>query len=155
MDAVHPWVNDHGGHRRVLPMFSSLPKTRIAFLLALLFAAAAPAVAGAGWMGFRNDTQSTLIIQETVPAGTTGRAGKPQKIYTNETIRDTPPSSGGQRTFTIADSTKPEKPLYTGAFTCPAANENVLFVIKFDSKGGVVIESIRTPAGISKAPPKK
>lgn len=136
-------------------MYRFLPKSRSVLPVALLIAAAIPGVANAGWMGFRNDTHSTLVIQETVPAGTSGRAGKPQKIYTNETIRDTQPTPAGQRTFTISDSAHPEKPLYTGAFASPAANENVLFVIKVDSKGGIAVEAIRTPTGVSKAPKKK
>jgi hypothetical protein len=103
-------------------------------------------------MGFRNDTQSTLIIQETTPAG---KSGKPQKLYTNETIRDMPSGPGGQRTFTISDVAHPEKPLFSGAFTCPASNENVLFVLKVDGKGVIVIESVRTPTGVSRASPKK
>lgn len=103
-------------------------------------------------MGFRNDTQTTLIIQETAPVG---KSGKPQKLYTNETIRDMPSGTGGQRTFTISDAAHPDKPLYTGGFTCPATNENVLFVLKIDGKGGIVVEAVRTPTAISKAPPKK
>jgi hypothetical protein len=134
-------------------MFPFLPTTRFAVPVVLLLWAIVPVEAG--WMGFRNDTQSTLIIQETVPEGTTGRAGKPQKIYTNETIRDTPASGGGKRTFTISDSTKPDVPLYTGAFTSPAANENVLFVIKLDGKGRLLIDVVHTPVGVTKAPPKK
>ena len=133
-------------------MFSSLPTPRLAFPFALLLAAALPAVVEAGWMGFRNDTQSTLIIQETAPAG---KSGKPQKLYTNETIRDMPSGPGGQRTFTISDAAHPEKPLYAGTFTCPAANENVLFVFKVDGKGAIVVEAVRTPTGVSKASPKK
>src|SRR5689334_12905572 len=98
-------------------MFSSLPTPRLAFAFSLLLTAALPAVVEAGWMGFRNDTQSTLVIQETAPAG---KSGKPQNLYTNETIRDMPSGTGGQRTFTISDAAHPEKLLFTGAFTCPA-----------------------------------
>ena len=133
-------------------MFHSLPTSRLTFTLSLLFAAALPAVVEAGWMGFRNDTQTTLIIQETAPAG---KSGKPQKLYTNETIRDMQSGAGGQRTFTISDAAHPDKPLHTGAFTCPASNENVLFVLKVDAKGGLVIEAVRTSTVVAKAPAKK
>lgn len=136
-------------------MFASFATPRLAFLLALLVPAVLPNVVDAGWMGFRNDTQTTLVIQETVPTGGAGRAGKPQKIYSNETIRDTPPTSVGQRTFTIKDAANPDKVLYSGALNCPTANENVLFVLKIDSKGGLVIEAIRTPTGVSKGQSKK
>lgn len=133
-------------------MFPCLPITRFTFALALALAAALPTVVEAGWMAFRNDTQSTLIIQETAPVG---KSGKPQKIYTNETVRDMPSGAGGQRTFTISDAAQPDKPLYTGAFTCPASNENVLFVLKVDGKGVLVIEAVRSPTTVAKAPKKK
>jgi hypothetical protein len=133
-------------------MFPFLPTTRFTFPLALVLAAALPAAVQAGWMGFRNDTQTTLIIQETPTAG---KSGKPQKIYSNETVRDMQSGAGGQRTFTISDAAHPEKPLYTGAFTCPASNENVLFVLKLDGKGVLVVEPVRTPTTVSKATPKK
>ncbi len=131
-------------------MLPFLTHTRIFVPLTVLVTAAVPA-AHAGWMGFRNDTRSTLVIQETLPSGAVGRAGKPQKIYTNETIRDTSASSGGHRSFTIVDSSNPMRVIYAGQFPCPAAHENVLFVLKFDRKGGLLVEAVRTPSGISKA----
>lgn len=120
------------------------------FVLALTLFLAAPAVAGAGWMGFRNDTSVTLVIQEA-----SGKAGRPMKIFAHETVRDTPPGGGGARTFTIADASAPDRPLYTGKFACPAGDENVLFVLKSDGKGGLVIEAVRLPGGVSAKPPKR
>jgi hypothetical protein len=107
--------------------------------------AAAPAEASGGWMGFRNDTPATLVIQEKTVAS---RPGRPQKIFANETVRDTPPA-GASRSFAIFDSDKPGKPLYTGRFPGPAAGENVLYVIKSDGKGGVTIEVVKSPAAPS------
>ncbi|HEX3150215.1 MAG TPA: hypothetical protein VHR66_19210 [Gemmataceae bacterium] len=103
-------------------------------------------------MGFRNDTALTLIVQETTPAGSTARPGKPQKIFANETVRETPPTSN-KRTFTIADSTKPDKPLFTGRLAGPAPNENVLYAIKSDGKGGLTVEAISSP--VASKPPKR
>jgi hypothetical protein len=117
----------------------------LAFLLPAVCLAADTPVA-AGWMGFRNDTSMTLVVQETVSAG---RSGKSQKIFANETVRDTP-SSGAQRTFTITDAAHPDKPLYTGRFAAPAENENVLYVLKSDGKGGLKIEPVKSPVGVSK-----
>jgi len=118
----------------------------------------APARADGGWIAFRNDTGTTLLIQELVSVGTASRSGKPQKIFANETVRETPPIGGGQRSFTISDAGRPDKPLYTGAFAAPAANENVLYTIKSDGKGGLVIEAIKTPVtstSKSKPPTKR
>jgi hypothetical protein len=123
-------------------MFSTLRYLPIAVVMALAFLVADPARAAAGWMGFRNDTASTLVIQETVGS----RPGRPQKIFSNETVRDTPKSATGLRAFAIYPSGKPDKPLYTGRFPVPETGENVLYVIKSDGKGGLRIEVLKTPA---------
>lgn len=139
-------------------MFSLLRHLRIVILTAALLLVSNPARADGGWIAFRNDTGTTLVIQEVVSVGTGSRSGKPQKIFANETVRETPPVGGGQRSFTIAETGRPDKPLYTGAFAAPAANENVLYTIKSDGKGGLIIEAIKTPVTTtskSKVPPKR
>jgi hypothetical protein len=108
-------------------------------------------VASAGWMGFRNDTSNTLVIQEAITDGKAPRFGRLQKLFSSETVRDTPQGTG-QRQFLIFDATKPDKPLYTGSFPTPAKNENILYVIKSDGKGGLTIEALKTPAGGGAAP---
>jgi len=136
-------------------MFPVLRYLRVAILICLFLVLADPARADAGWMGFRNDSGTTLIIQETVSVGTGSRQSKPQKIFANETVRDTPPSGGAHRVFTIYDSAHPDKPLYTGRFPAPPANENVLYVIKLH-KGELVIEPIKTAAATTtKTHPKR
>lgn len=101
-------------------------------------------------MGFRNDTHATLVIQETLTVGTSSRQGKAQKIFVNETIRDTPASSVTYRTFTISDSSQPDKPLFTGRLPCPTATENVLYILKMDGKGGFVVETLKSPIQTTK-----
>jgi hypothetical protein len=109
-------------------------------LTALLLA---PAAAFAGWMGFRNDTGQPVLLQETLGSG---RLGRQQKIYANETVRDTPPAAGANRKFTIYDAAKPDRVLATGSFPAPGSNENLLYVIKKDAKGTISIEPVQTPA---------
>jgi hypothetical protein len=135
-------------------MFPFLRTLPLAVLLATGAMATDPAPARAGWMGFRNDTTMTLLLQETVTVGKTSKDTKPQKIFANETVRDTPPSGSVQRKYSISDAAQPDKVLYSGQFSCPAASENVLFVIKTDSRGGIVIETIRTNIS-TKSTPKK
>ena len=135
-------------------MLPGLRHFRRLALLACLFCLADVGRAAAGWMGFRNDTSATLVVQETTSAGGGARPGKPQKIFANETVRETPPA-GGQRTFRIADAAHPDTPLFTGRLASPAANENVLYVIKSDGKGGLTIEAVNSPASVSKSPPKR
>lgn len=133
-------------------MFSNFRHFRLTALLISLLCLATSARAESGWMGFRNDTTLTLVVQEVVATGSSARPGKPQKIFANETVRETPPA-GGQRTFTITDSTRPDKPLFTGRLASPAAKENILYVIKSDGKGGVVVEPVSSP--IASKPPKR
>jgi hypothetical protein len=114
-------------------------------------------VASAGWMGFRNDTSNTLVIQEAITDGKAPRFGRLQKLFSSETVRDTPQGTG-QRQFLIFDANKPDKPLYTGNFPTPAKNENILYVIKSDGKGGLTVEAMKTPAGgggAAMVPPSK
>jgi hypothetical protein len=136
-------------------MFPGFSHFRYTPLLGLLILLADPTRVLAGWMGFRNDTGMTLVIQETVTIGAATRQGKPQKIFANETIRDTPPVGGGQRSFTISESGKAEKVMHKGNFASPAANENVLYVIKLDAKGGIAIDTVKTPVAPPKKPPTK
>jgi hypothetical protein len=136
-------------------MFPELPRCRLPDLAVLVIGLTAPGMSMAGWMGFRNDTSATLVIQETIAVGKDSRPGKPHKLYSNETIRDTPASAGGSRVFTIADAARPDKPLYSGAFACPAANENLLYVLKLDGKGGIVVEAVRMPVTNNKSVPKR
>jgi len=136
-------------------MFPGFSHFRYTPLLGLLILLADPTRLLAGWMGFRNDTGMTLVVQETVTIGAATRQGKPQKIFANETIRDTPPAGTEKRMFAISESGKTDKPLFTGNFGCPAANENVLYVIKLDAKGGIVIDTVKTPVATPKKPPTK
>ena len=112
------------------------------FACALLAITLAPSSAFCGWMGFKNDTGKPLIIQENYASG---RNGKPQKVFANETIRDTPPAAGVIRKFTIYDANKPDLILATGNFPAPGENENLLYVIKLDAKGAISIEPIQNP----------
>lgn len=124
-------------------------------IVSLILILSVPAMARAGWMGFRNDTSATLVIQETLTVGTSSRQGKPQKIFSTETVRDTPASSVTHRSFTISDSAHPDKPLFTGRLPCPATNENVLYVLKLDGKGGLIVEAVKSPIHSTKSTPKR
>ncbi|MSR54124.1 MAG: hypothetical protein EXS09_12655 [Gemmataceae bacterium] len=99
--------------------------------------------AQAGWMGFRNDTTKTIILQELVPTGSGSKPGLSQKIFANETVRDSSNRSGQKRTFTIFDASKSDKAIYTGQFSIPGENENILFILKSDGRGGIVVEIVR------------
>jgi hypothetical protein len=134
-------------------MFANFRHFLVALPVGVALLAADPARAAAGWMGFRNDTAGTLVLQETVAS----RPARPFKLYANETVRDTPPTAGAVRVYAVYDAAHRDKPLYTGQFRAPLGEENVLYVIKPDGKGGVKIETVRTPVttGMSKKVPAK
>jgi hypothetical protein len=119
---------------------------RLIGLLGLILALTGADTANAGWMSFRNDTKDTIVIQETVVISGQPRPGRPQRLFTGEAVRDTQ-FVGPQRRISIFDSKNTNQPIYTGTFPCPTANENILYSIKSDPKGGIVIEAIKTPAG--------
>jgi len=106
----------------------------------------------AGWMGFRNDTKETVIVQETIVVNGQAKPGRPQRLSSGEAVRDTQ-CVGGVRKMTVYDADKPNQPLFSGNFACPAANENLLYVIKSDGRGGITIETVKSP--VQNNTPKK
>ena len=123
-----------------------LIRNHLRWTFALAAVLSAVGTVSAGWMGFRNDTANTLVIQESIPTGGKVRPGRLQKLFASETVRDTPQASG-QRQFQIFDSNNPDKPIYSGSFPTPDKNENILYVIKSDGKGGLTIEALKLPVG--------
>src|SRR5947209_15463007 len=87
-------------------------------LAGLLLALGGPAAAWAGSMGFRNDTNLTLVVQEIVVINNQPKPGKPQKMNNGDVIRDTPVGAAAQRQFLIFDAKNPNQPIYTGNFPC-------------------------------------
>lgn len=125
---------------------------RLLAMLTILLVGAELNCAEAGWMGFRNDTNGTIVIQETVNIGGQPRLGRPQRLFVGEAVRDMP-AAGGQRRISVFDPANPNMPIYTGNFNCPAANENILYCIRSDGKGGITIDAVKSQA--PETPPKK
>jgi hypothetical protein len=107
----------------------------------------------AGWMGFRNDTKETIVIQETITVNGQPRPGNTRRLFSGEAVRDV--GGVGQRQISVFDLRKPNKPIYTGSFPCPAANENILYLLTSDGKGGITVDSVKTPVQLSPIAKKK
>jgi hypothetical protein len=133
-------------------MFLSLRYFGCCSLLGVFIALTDASSVFAGWMGFRNDTKDTIVIQETVNIGGQPRLGRPQRLFAGEAVRDMAPV-GGQRRINVFDPANPNQPIYSSNFPCPGANENILYSIKRDAKGGISIEAVKIPA--SEPTPKK
>lgn len=128
-------------------MSASIRQLRLIGLLSIAWMFAERTVF-AGWMGFRNDTKETIVIQETVVVGGQTRLGRPQRLFAGEAVRDNP-LPGGQRRVNIFDANNPLQPIYSGTLSCPALNENILYCIKSDGKGGLTIEAVKTTASVN------
>jgi hypothetical protein len=120
-------------------------------LLGVSIACAGADPVSAGWMGFRNDTKETIVIQESVTVNGKPKPGRPQRLFAGEAVRDAQ-STGGQRTFSVYDPKNPNQPIYTGNFPCPAANENILYSLKSDGKGGINVEALKGAAALGSGP---
>jgi hypothetical protein len=131
--------------------FSSHHFRNVALLGSLVVLASADFVF-AGWMGFRNDTKDTIVIQETMTVNGQPKLSQPQKLLVGQAVRDTL-NVGAQRRFSIYDPKNPNVPIYTGNFNCPAANENILYILKPDGKGGITVDVSKTPAAAMVGPP--
>ncbi len=108
----------------------------------------------AGWMGFRNDTKETIVIQETVVVNGQARPGRPQRLFAGEAVRDV--GGVGQRQLSVFELKNPNQPIFTDGFACPASNENMLYLLKSDGTGGIATESVKTRAqGAAPVPKKK
>lgn len=132
-------------------MFLSLRYFGCCSLLGVLITLSDVGAVFAGWMGFRNDTKDTIVIQEIVNIGGQPRLGRPQRLFAGEAVRDLTPA-GGQRRINVFDPNNPSQPIYSADFSCPGATENVLYSIKRDARGGIAIEAVKSPAPES---PKK
>ena len=121
-------------------MFLSRKHLRIAIAAAAILVLGGDSALCAGTMAFRNDTKSTLILQETVIVNGQSRPGRPQKLFAGEMVRETW-NLGGQRRFTIIYPNRPQQPLYSGSIPASSATENLLYILKPDGRGGVTIEA--------------
>lgn len=131
------------GKTPMCPTQATFWKAASAGILLLLISAGQ---SHADWMGFRNETGETLIIQETIHSNNVVRLGKPQKLLKGEAVRNTLTGTATKRRISIYDPKNPTKPLVCDDFPCPAPGENILYVIKSDGKGGITVEKEK-PAG--------
>src|SRR5262249_12877166 len=74
-------------------MFSLLRQLRIVILTAALLLVSNPALADGGWIAFRNDTGTTLVIQEVVSVGTGSRSASHRRSSPTRRSAKRPPSA--------------------------------------------------------------
>lgn len=96
------------------------PGFRRLVVVVLALAALGPTPAVAGWLGFRNDTRTTLIVQDVVLVHGQARRGAQRKLGAGELAVESVSGAGIKRLL-ILDPRQPTRPLlrvdvsYTGA----------------------------------------
>jgi hypothetical protein len=113
---------------------------KFGLVCALFFAVVSSSVAG--WFGFRNDTKGQVVVQETITVNGVARPGKPESLNSGDSVRDSQICPNNQRKFTIYDPKG--NVLYTNTLPCPGMNENILYVIKTDTKGKITVEPVKS-----------
>ena len=114
------------------------PIAAVKLLVALAFGlVASPAFAG--FMVFANDTDKTILVQEVVTVNNQTRLGKVMRLFNGEALRDSLNCPNGVRKFSFYDSPTAKVPLLTESFPCPKKDENVVYSIQSDGKGGIKI----------------
>lgn len=85
-------------------------------LLACVGFALTPGAATAGWITISNDTNQTLVVQESVTVNGQVRKCKPLKLAPGETIREFR-QTGGTKTLTVSETGLLGKQLFSGDLT--------------------------------------
>jgi hypothetical protein len=79
--------------------------------------------ADAGWITVKNDTNTVIVIQETVTTHGQSRTGKPIRLLPGESIREY--QATGSRTIEVFDGRDPKTSLVTSSVTVKAENQTV------------------------------
>jgi|GEM_PF-7122325 len=123
----------------------SLHHRLVRIVLPLLLLILLPGSSSAGWMGFRNDTTATLLVQETVKVNDKPLLGRVQKLIFGESVRDNSKGEHVEREFSIYDSRNPKVPLIVQKFPCPKPEENIIYALSFDAAGNLEWKAISSP----------
>ncbi|QEL16968.1 hypothetical protein [Limnoglobus roseus] len=75
-----------------------------------------PGVVSAGWITISNDTNQTLVVQESVTVNGQVRKCKPLKLAPGETVREFR-QTGGTKTLAVSETGLFGKQLFTGDVT--------------------------------------
>jgi hypothetical protein len=104
-------------------------------ILICLALAALPAVASAGWMGFRNDLNHAIVVQTYTEARDGVRYGTPHRLYPGETTWEWV-SDQSSRKLIITDTQSPRSTLLKGAEVSVSKDDVLLSVAETCPKSG-------------------
>src|SRR5687768_3934548 len=97
-------------------MFPVLRSRLLTLTAALVLFVGSAGAADAGWVTIRNDTNATIVLQQTTCANGQPKRGKPVRLLPGETVREW--QCGGTVTkVEVFDGQNPNKSLYAGSLT--------------------------------------
>lgn len=110
-------------------MFRLIRELRIARLIGVVLIAAGASQASAeaaGLVGYRNDTNQTIVVQSVAVVNGVARRSRPQMLYPGEVALDGI-AAQGKRKITVTDPKKPSVALYHDEVVC---TDDVFFSIR-------------------------
>jgi hypothetical protein len=116
-------------------------------VLALLACGAAPPRNEPPWLGYRNETRATLVVQGATVVNNVIRRGKPRVVYAGDVCWDQ--VSPGSKILTIYDARQPNRILYQAAVN--VGNADQFFSIQVDAPTKVMVND-RVPPRVRLVP---
>jgi len=113
-------------------------------LAAVLLFAFWPATSNGGWLGFRNDTQAVIVVQQSYVVNNQVVPGRPRVLYPGEVNWDSV-IHPCVRTIAVYDPRQPQRPLYQEKLSCGA--HDLFYTVKPAGAGLVQFEKASLPSG--------
>jgi hypothetical protein len=95
-------------------------------------------LAWAGWLTIQNQTNQTVIIQETYVIAGKPRRGRPIQLLAGETVREFFPSPT-IKTVELYDVKNPQRPLWSGQIPC--RNNTQTYIITTANNGQIIVQA--------------
>lgn len=95
----------------------------------------------AGWMTIKNDTNKTIVVQETVVVNGQVKRGKPTNLLPGETLREFLPNPT-EKTIEVFDSQTANKAAWSGKLDCKKDTQT--FSVS-ETAGKVSVDAVNTP----------
>lgn len=92
----------------------------------------------AGWVTIKNQTNQTVIIQETFVIAGQSRRGKPIQLVAGETVREFLPVPT-VKTVEIYDPKTPLRPLWSGKLSCQSNSQTYIIT---SANGQITIQPV-------------
>lgn len=121
-------------------------------LLAAVLVGSAPATANAGWLGFRNETKSAVVVQISHESAARLQHGKPHLLNPGNVTWERV-LQPGKKWITIYDPAQPRRVLFKGPLLY-AGNDLFFAIQQEETPAGLPVTPVTPPAALKLAPAK-